>query len=43
VNISVRVRPSKATADSKKDTILQTAATARLADPLNALTGIPCT
>jgi prepilin-type N-terminal cleavage/methylation domain-containing protein len=43
VNISVRVRPFKATADSKKDTILQTAATARLADPLNALTGIPCT
>jgi hypothetical protein len=43
VNVAVRVRPIKATADSKKDTVLQTSATARLADPLNAQTGIPCT
>jgi prepilin-type N-terminal cleavage/methylation domain-containing protein len=43
VDVAFRVRPTNATADSRRDTFLQGSAVSRLADPLNALAGIPCT
>jgi hypothetical protein len=43
IDIAVRVRPLRATADSKKDAVLQASATSRLADPLNATQGLQCT
>jgi Tfp pilus assembly protein PilW len=43
IDIAVRVRPLRATADSKKDAVLQGSATSRLADPLNATQGLQCT
>ena len=43
IYVAVRVRPLRATADSKKDAVLQASATSRLADPLNATQGLQCT
>jgi Tfp pilus assembly protein PilW len=43
IDVAVRVRPLKATADSKKDAVMQASATSRLADPLNATQGLQCT
>jgi prepilin-type N-terminal cleavage/methylation domain-containing protein len=43
VDVAFRARPTRATADSGRDIVLQGAAVSRLADPINPLEGIPCT
>jgi prepilin-type N-terminal cleavage/methylation domain-containing protein len=43
IDIAFRVRPSRATADSKRDAFMQGSATSRFADPNDPAEGVRCT